>query len=76
MRDSVSMYTFQKKCNAAIVTVYVHYSLLGIMHQGGFCVMIGGSTSYRSNALSPGIEPRRTAPEADALSIELGEHYS
>ncbi len=25
-------------------------------------------------ALSPGIEPRRTAPEADALSIELGEH--
>lgn len=38
--------------------------------------MIGGSTSYRSNALSPGIEPRRTAPEADALSIELGEHYS
>ena len=24
-------------------------------------------------ALSPGIEPRHTAPEADALSIELGE---
>lgn len=34
--------------------------------------------TYTENwyALSPGIEPGRTAPEADALSIELGEPVS
>lgn len=38
--------------------------------------MAGKISSHCRNALSPGIEPRHTAPEADALSIELGELYT
>ena len=38
--------------------------------------MAGKSSSHCTNALSPGIEPRHTAPEADALSIELGELFT
>ena len=46
------------------------------MLQESLCVMAGKRSSHCTNALSPGIEPRHTAPEADALSIELGELYT
>ena len=32
--------------------------------------------SSKKKSLSPGIEPGHTAPEADALSVELGELYN